>query len=114
MRRIFKKDRTGFWITSRFAVNLCPPPADTDEEKAPVLKEFRRLAFEGVADELKNPSNDKKSECIGPQAMNEDAGQKKWDGEENRRYAQRMAEAVHGVLVAGGVLRDPLLVAAVA
>ena len=95
-------------------MNLCPPPADADEEKAPVLKEFRRLALEGMADELENPSNDKQGERIGPQTMDEDAGQKKWDGEENRRYAQRMAEAVHGVLVAGGVLRDPLLVAAVA
>ena len=95
-------------------MNLCPPPTDADEKKAPVLKEFRGLAFEGMADELKNPSNDEKSERIGPQAMNEDAGQKKWDGEQNRRYAQRMAEAVHGMLMAGGVLRNPLLVGAVA
>ena len=101
--------RTG----SRFAVNLCPPPADADEEEAPVREKFRGLAFEGMADELENPSNDKEGEGIGPQAMNEDAGQKKRDGEQNRRYAQGVAEAVHGVLMAGGVLRDPLLVGAV-
>ena len=108
--RMMKDSRTG----SRFAVNLCPPPADADEEKAPVREKFRGLAFEGMADELENPSNDKEGESIGPQAMNEDTGQKKWDGEQNRRYAQRVAEAVHGMLMAGGVLRDPLLVGAVA
>ncbi len=95
-------------------MNLCPPPADADEEEAPVRKKFWGLAFEGMADELENPSNDKEGEGIGPQAMNEDAGKKKWDGEQNRRYAQRVAEAVYGMLMAAGVLCNPLLVGAVA
>jgi hypothetical protein len=41
---------------SSLAVDFCPPPADADEEETPVTEEFRRLAFEGVADELENPS----------------------------------------------------------
>jgi hypothetical protein len=39
-------------------VNLGPPPADADEQETPVAKEFWRLAFEGMADELENPSED--------------------------------------------------------
>jgi hypothetical protein len=44
---------------SSFAPNLCPPPADADEEESPVAEEFWRLAFEGMTDELENPSRDK-------------------------------------------------------
>ena len=42
---------------SGFAVDFGPPPADADEEEPPIAEEFRRLAFEGVADELENPSD---------------------------------------------------------
>jgi hypothetical protein len=42
-------------------VDLGPPPADADEQESPVLEEFWRLALEGVADELENPSDDKQS-----------------------------------------------------
>ena len=57
---------------SGLAVHLGPPPADADEQKPPVTEEFRRLAFEGVADELEDPSEDEKREGVGPQAMRED------------------------------------------
>jgi hypothetical protein len=40
-------------VNSGFAVHLRPPPADTDEQKALVVKELRRFAFEGMIDELK-------------------------------------------------------------
>jgi len=46
--------------------------------------------------------------------MDEDAGDKDREREQNGRDAQRMADPVHGMQVAGGVLRDPLLVGAVA
>jgi hypothetical protein len=46
--------------------------------------------------------------------MEEDAGEKNQDREQDGRDAQGVADAVHGMLVAGGVLRDPLLVGAVA
>jgi hypothetical protein len=66
-----------------------------------------------MADELENPSGEKKPERVGPQAMEEDAGKKYWEREEDGRNAQGVADPVHGMLVAGGVLRDPLLVGAV-
>ena len=93
------------------AVNFGPPPADADEEKAPVAEELRWLALEGVADELEDPSQDKQSERIEPEPMHEDAGDKNWDREQDSRDAQGMAGSVDGVLMAGGVLGDPLLVA---
>jgi len=95
-------------------VNLGPPPADADEEESPVAEKLRRLAFEGVADKLKNPSQDKERERIRPQTMHKDAADKNRDGEQDGRNPQRVAGPVHGVLVAGGILRDPLLVGAVA
>ena len=62
----FPADRSGF------AVDFSPPPADADEQKTPVMEKFRRLALEGVADELENPSNEEQSERIQPQAVKED------------------------------------------
>lgn len=78
------------------------------------MEEFRRLAFEGVADELEKPSEDKKSQRVGPQAMDEDAGYKNCDREHDGWDAEGVTDAVHAVLMAGGVLGDPLLVGAVA
>ena len=46
--------------------------------------------------------------------MVEDAGDKKREREQDGRDAQRVTGSVYGMLVAGGVLRDPLLVGAVA
>jgi hypothetical protein len=97
---------------SGFAVDLGPPPADADEQEAPVVEEFGRLAFEGVANELEGPSHQKQSQRVKPQPMKEDAGHKKRHREQNGGYPQRVAHAVHRMLVTGAVLRDPLLVAA--
>jgi hypothetical protein len=94
--------------------NLCPPPADAYEQKSPVGKKFRRLAFEGVADELKDPSHDEKRQRIVPEPMLEDAGYKNRDRDEDQWNAKGVAKAIHRMLMAGGVLRDPLLAAAVA
>jgi len=44
----------------------------------------------------------------------ENAADKNWDREQDGRDAQRVTGSVYGMLVAGGVLRDPLLVGAVA
>ena len=44
--------------------------------------------------------------------MEEDAGYKKRDREQDGRDAQRVTEAVHRMLMTGAVLRDPLLVGA--
>ena len=37
------------------------PPAKSDEQEAPIVEELRRLAFEGVPDELKHPPNHKRN-----------------------------------------------------
>lgn len=98
--------------TSGFAVDLCPPPSDAHEEKTPVVKKFGRLAFEGMTDELEGPPDQEQGERIEPQAVVEDTGDKKGRREQDGRNAQRMADAVHRMLMAGGILRDPLLVGA--
>jgi len=98
----------------RAAADFGPPPADADEEESPVVEEFWFFAFEGVADELENPSEYKKSQGVGPEAMHENAGDEDADRQKNQRDAQGVAGAVHRMLMAGGVLRDPLLAGAVA
>jgi hypothetical protein len=100
--------------SSGFALNLGPPPADADKQEAPVVEEFRGLTFKGVADELEKPSQEKKSERVRPEAMEEDACQKNCDREQDGRDAEGVAEPVHAVLMARAILRDPLLVGAVA
>jgi hypothetical protein len=46
--------------------------------------------------------------------MNEDAAEKDRNRNQNGRNTQRVAEAVRGILMAGRVLRDPLLMGAIA
>ena len=93
-------------------MDLSPPPADADEQEPPVVEEFRRLALEGVADELENPSDEEQTQRVKPQAVEEDAGCKKRDREQDGRDTQRVTHAVHRVLMTGTVLRNPLLVGA--
>ena len=76
------------------------------------MEEFRRLALEGVADELENPPDEEQRQCIHPEAVQEDAGDKKWDREQDARDAQRMTHPVHRMPMTGAILRDPLLVRA--
>jgi len=93
-------------------VDLSPPPAHANEQETPVAEKFRRLAFEGVADELENPSDEEQSQRIQPHAVEEDTGDKKWDREQDGRDTQRVTQAVHRMPMTGAVLRDPLLVSA--
>jgi len=44
--------------------------------------------------------------------MDEDAGNKDWNRQQNGRYAQRVAGAIHRMPMTGTVLRDPLFVGA--
>ena len=45
-------------FSSSFAEYFGPPPAHAYKEKAPVVKELRLFSFEGMTDELENPSED--------------------------------------------------------
>ena len=67
-----------------------------------------------MADELENPSDHEKPERIDPKTMDKDAGEERRERNEDQRNAEGVAEAVGGMLVAGRVLRDPLLTGAVA
>jgi hypothetical protein len=93
-------------------VDLGPPPADPDKQEAPIMKELWRLAFEGVADKLENPSDQEERKSVNPQMMKEDTGEKKCGREQDGGNAQRVAETIYWMLMAGAVLRDPFLVGA--
>ena len=49
-----------------FTADLGPPPADANEEEAPVAEKFGRLAFEGVTDKLKDPTDYEQSQRPPP------------------------------------------------
>jgi hypothetical protein len=68
---------------SGFAVYLGPPPADTHEEESPIVEEFRRLAFEGVPDELEDPPQNEESKSIEPQMVNEEGGHEDRDRDQD-------------------------------
>jgi len=76
------------------------------------MEKLRCFVFKSMAHELEGPSQEKESESEKPKSMEENAGQKNKNGEQNQRYAQRMASAVDGILMAGRILRNPLLAAA--
>ena len=78
------------------------------------MEEFGGFAFEGVADELENPSEYEKGSCVRPQAVEENAGHEDRYRDQDRGNAQGVAGSVDGMLVTGRVLRDPLFVGAVA
>ena len=78
------------------------------------MEEFRRLAFEGVSDELKNPSDHEQTERVQPQPVEEDAGDEHRQRQQDGRDAQRVTQAVYRMPMTGAVLRDPLLVGAAA
>jgi hypothetical protein len=40
------------------APDLCEPPAQADEEKAPIADELGWFALDGMSDELKRPADD--------------------------------------------------------
>lgn len=96
------------------ARNLGPPPADSNEEESPVAEELWRFTFERVADELEDPSDHEKRGGVEPKAVKKEAGDEDRDRDKNQGNAERVAGAVHRMLVTRGILRDPLLVGAVA
>ena len=97
---------------SGFAVNLGPPPAHADEQKSPVVEKLRRLAFKGMTDELKDPSDDEQRQREPPEAVEEEPGGKDGYRKQNRGDAEGVAQAVDRVLMAGRVLGNPLLAGA--
>ena len=97
---------------SRLTVNLSPPPTHADKQETTIVKKLRLFALEGVSDELERPSQQKKDNRIKPQLVNEHASDKQGERSQNCRYPQSMAYAVYWMLMAAGILRDPLFVRA--
>ena len=95
---------------SCLALDLSPPPAHADKQKTPIVKEFRRFALEPVADELQRPSHQEQRKPINPQPVNKEASEEQGERNQDGWYPQGMADPVDRVLMAAGILRDPLLV----
>ena len=74
------------------------------------MEEFGFLPFKSVPDELQRPAGKKQYQCVNPEPVGRDAGDKQHDRQGNQRNAEGMAGAVHRVLMTAGVLRDPLFV----
>lgn len=96
----------------RPSAHLGPPPADTDEQKTPVLEEFRWLVLKCVPDELQQPPKSEESGGKHPKPMIKDGAHRKRQREHNQRNAKAMAEAVDRMGMAACVLRDPLFASA--
>ncbi len=101
-------------VFSSLAMNFGPPPAHADKQEAPIVKKLRLLALEGMADELERPSRKEKHKCVNPQAVNEDGPEEQRKRNQNCRNPQGVAYPVDRVLMAAGILRDPLFIRAVA
>ena len=78
------------------------------------MEELGLFALEGVSDKLQRPAKEEQTEGIDPEGMEEEASQGQRERDQNGRDTESVAGAVYRMLVAGGVLRDPLLAGAIA
>src|SRR5262245_56599797 len=93
---------------SGLPANLRDPPAKTHEQKTPVVKELRPLPLEGVAEELQCPSDQKQGGRQQPRPGREPCDREPPNRNDDEWDAERVAETVDRMLMAGRVLRDPL------
>jgi hypothetical protein len=73
------------------------------------VEELRRLAFDGVSQELKTPSHDEHAERKRPEPIDPDGGQEQWQGEDDERNTYSMAKSVEWMLMTVAILTDPLV-----
>lgn len=76
------------------------------------MKKLRRLSFEGMSHKLKDPPQNKQDGRNNPKTVVEESSDSNCERDENRGYAVSMAKAVHRMLVAAGISRDPLFAGA--
>src|SRR2546427_7804238 len=93
---------------SRAPPELRYPPAQPDEQEAPILEELGGLPLEPVPHELEDPARDEQRDRHRPEPAHEYRNDEQRHGEGDERNTDRVAEAIDGVLMAPRVLRHPL------
>ena len=78
------------------------------------MEEFGFFAFKGVSDELEYPPEYEQRQRNFPETIHERDDRQHEDADCDHRNADGVAEAVDRMLMAGRVLRDPLLPGAIA
>ena len=73
------------------------------------MEEFRRLSFEGMADELEDPADYEQRKRQLPKAGNERNDRCKEQGEDDHRNTDGVANTVDRILMAACVLCDPVI-----
>src|SRR5688572_31454138 len=91
------------------AADFGEPPAQTDEEEAPVLKELWRLAFKAVTEELQQPAEDKHADRHDPEAGHKNSDPRQRNGGGNQGDTEGMTGPVYRMLMTLCVLRDPFI-----
>src|SRR5690606_33571180 len=89
--------------------HLLEPPSQTYEKEAPILKKLRRLAFEIVADELKDPTDHEECRGYHPKPAHKKTELHHQDRDRDHRYPHAVRQPIYGVLVALCVFLDPLI-----
>ena len=84
----------------RAAAHFRDPPPQAHEQEPPVVEKLRRLAFEGVSDELKTPTQHEKAGRDRPETVDEHGAKKERQREDDERDAERMAHAIDRMLMA--------------
>ena len=77
------------------------------------MEKFGFFALEGMSDELQCPAKNEQAERVDPERVEEESGNRQQRGEEDGRDAEGVAGAVDRMLVAGGILGNPLFAGAV-
>jgi len=107
-----RKEKKRKKMTLGPATHLSPPPAHANQKKTPVMEEFWLFAFEGVADELQDPTHYEKASRVHPEAVNEYRGQAQRQRNHDHGNAEAVAGPVYRMSMAPRVLRNPLFVGA--
>jgi len=91
------------------SADFSKPPAEADEHETPIAKEFRRLALESMAQELKKPSEREHRYRYCPEARHKQKDNKQGDGSGNEGNANDVTSAINRMLMAASVFVNPLL-----
>src|SRR6266540_3127733 len=94
---------------SRPPTYFCHPPAQSDEEEPPVVKELGRLAFKRMAHELEQPADREQAHRNRPEGGREEHDHEQRNRQHDQRDAERVAKPIHRVLMTLRVSADPLV-----